>query len=189
MDQKMTTDTQANSAPQSEGEDRLTIKNYVLSEKEELIIKLWNEGKTASQIGAVLNVSRNVIIGKIWRMRRKGVETSAHQRPKSSAPRVRKPREPKQQSLGMLFKLPKPRPLPPKSEAPVANAKNINFWKLKNDSCRYVVNDGRPENFIFCGAPQERGPYCEAHALICYVPPKIPEREYLKSNSRFKLRS
>lgn len=182
MDQTMKADTQANNAPRSEAEGTLIIKNYVLNDYEAKIIELWNSGKSAAQIGAVLKVSRNVIIGKIWRLRRKGVSTSEHVRPKSTEPRVRTPRERKPKPLGLLFKQPRPRTALAETVAPVANSKNIKFRQLKNNSCRYVTNDGRPENFLFCGAPKERGPYCEAHALICYVPPRSPERKQHNPN-------
>lgn len=161
-----------------------------MSDLEKKILELWNIGYSTAKIAAAIGVSKNSICGKIFRMREKGIEIPPKKptvKEKSIVPRaagIRKPR--------VRFKTPfidgfdKAKKFTPKPSKPASNSLNIGFWKLKSNSCRYVVNEGIAENFIFCGAPRERGPYCESHAFICYAPPKVPNKEYQRANARFK---
>ena len=45
----------------------------------------------------------------------------------------------------------------------------MKFTELTSRSCRFVLNDGRPETFFFCGEPKSVGPYCKDHAALCYL--------------------
>lgn len=170
---------------------------------DEKILELWKLGYTTSRIAAALNTSKNSVCGRIFRMREKGIQIP----PKRSTKEVLVPRKkverkvepkiakpftaPKRSNLTGLHLVSK-KPSKPISEVTkftrgsAKDSLNIGFWKLKKTSCRYVVNDGRPEQFIFCGASQERGPYCAEHAAICYMPPKVPTKEYQRANARFK---
>lgn len=43
------------------------------------------------------------------------------------------------------------------------------FDVIKDNQCRYPLwgDDAKSDQFFYCGAPKERGPYCECHASIC----------------------
>jgi GcrA cell cycle regulator len=162
---------------------------------EEKILELWTSGHTTSKIAAALGRSKNSICGSIFRMREKGITIPPKRStrdvivPKKTVERAPKPKVVRPPMTGHHFVSKKRKELHDVAKYTKGSAKdslNIGFWKLKPHSCRYVVNDSRPENFIFCGAPQERGSYCAEHAAICFIPPKVPSKEYQRSNARFK---
>jgi len=190
MDQMMKTDTKQNNDHQSEVATKTSTKVYVLDDYEQKIVDLWNAKYPASEIAKALGKTRNTIVGKVWRLRRHGVEFIHHPIKVSSGPKVVKPKAARASKpfSGIRFnkapRFPKSDALPLK-EAVEAKPLNIGFWNLKANSCRYVMNDGRPENFIFCGAPKERGSYCEAHASICYMVPNLREKRERNFSARF----
>jgi GcrA cell cycle regulator len=47
--------------------------------KIDTLLALWNEGKSAAVIGAEMGISRNAVIGRIYRLRRAGAEIKAHE--------------------------------------------------------------------------------------------------------------
>ena len=158
---------------------------------EEKILNLWTLGYSTSKIAAEIGRSKNSVCGLIFRMRERGISIP----PKKSTREVvvlEKPAAPRVRSAPMTGRhlvSKKRKTFPELAKYTKGSAKdslNIRFWKLKNNSCRYVVNDGRPETFIFCGAPKERGAYCAEHAAICFMPPKVPDKEYQRANARFK---
>ena len=44
----------------------------------------------------------------------------------------------------------------------------VKFDKLTPKLCRFVLNDGPPENFLFCGQPKKGRAYCKDHEALCY---------------------
>lgn len=160
------------------------MPNPITDEEEKLIIKLWKERKTGSEIGAALGRSRNSIMGKLNRLRAKGVitllpEGEARFKPKGKptvAPppvNVKKvPSMPKMPRLVTETTTTEPAPVeklfvpPPVQEEPV---EPIKFAALKPMSCRYVVNGRRAEEFLFCGRRKEVRSYCKDHAALIYV--------------------
>jgi hypothetical protein len=55
--------------------------------------------------------------------------------------------------------------------------KGVPFDKLTSKSCRFIINNGDPRDFLFCGKPKRGKSYCEEHEAICYYLPikKGPE--------------
>jgi len=162
---------------------------------EEKILELWTIGHTTSKIAAILGRSKNSICGSIFRMREKGITIPPKRSTrevivqKKTVERTPRPKVARPPMTGQHLVSKKRKTSPELAKYTKGSAKdslNIRFWKLKTNSCRYVVNDGRPETFIFCGAPQERGSYCAEHAAICFMPPRVPEKEYQRANARFK---
>lgn len=46
----------------------------------------------------------------------------------------------------------------------------LKFSQLRKNSCRYVLNDGKPSSFLFCSKASVIGSsYCEEHHKMCYV--------------------
>lgn len=160
------------------------MPNPITDEEEQLIIRLWKDRKTGSEIGAALGRSRNSIMGKLNRLRAKGViellpEGEARFKPKATPgpkpPPVNVKKVPSMPKMPQLvtdagqddqapFK-PVFVPQPPKEE--VVNP--IKFTSLKPMSCRYIVSGKRAEEYMFCGKRKEVRSYCKDHAAMVYV--------------------
>jgi GcrA cell cycle regulator len=117
-------------------------------ERDELLIQLWGEGHSASQIAAKLrwDVSRCAVIARAHRlnlMPRKARHVAV---PKPPPPRPQPP--------------PSPRPSPP----PAPEMRRLKFLELKPSSCRFPIEG------LFCGADAESGRvYCPFHQRMTRV--------------------
>ena len=118
--------------------------------------ELWvDEKRSASQIAAEFDVSRNAVIGKVHRMGL-GSHTTVKPKPKPPAPRKmpgRKPADP----------LP---PEEPETPEPPPQFLAERIETIRRDQCHYPHGDGP---FEFCGQPVERGAsFCSYHHRVCY---------------------
>lgn len=105
------------------------------------IMHLWNQGLTLTQIARRLNTTRNVVAGKMHRAKLSGVEFEPR-----TAFHIRK------------------------AVADNTSARLDNqITRLRIDNCRFILNDDT-SNPVYCCEPISRRSYCEAHALICYMP-------------------
>jgi len=128
------------------------------------ILKLWMDGKIGSEIAAKLKLTRNSVMGRLYRMRNKGLieykdpvvaAKASASRAENRVPRAKKPyRSPYEQPQ-------LPFPVKPRLDG-------VSLMELTSSSCRYVLNDGAPSQFRFCGAPKKTGSYCEDHHKVCY---------------------
>ncbi len=136
-----------------------------LNHRDKLVLSLWKNGLTGSQIGEKLGTTRSAILGLINRLRAAGyVEYRAKKpRPKKDAPpKPRKDRKKKLEQFELLI------------VAPVVNAapeptKPLTIMELTHRSCRYILNDGKPSSFLYCGKTTEKGSYCREHYKICFT--------------------
>ena len=107
------------------------------------LTRLWGEGLSITQIGLVIGVSRNAVVGKVHRM---GL-------PKRQSPIVKsdKPRAP---------------------QAPVQRRRAVplTLEQWDRNTCSWPTGDPKTDNFSFCGdqvAPCR--PYCTAHCAKAYT--------------------
>lgn len=147
-------------------------KKKELTERDHMIIRLWESGMTGGDIARELGTTRSAVLGKLRRLRLDG-----HVSYKMNAKVDLKEATPKKLKAAKSFNLnkkisrfvlpptPLPKPRPIKHEP-------IKFMDLTPFSCRYVVNDGHASTFLFCGKLKVKGSYCEDHAKICYMPSK-----------------
>lgn len=121
-------------------------------ERTELLKKLWPR-MSATQISEVFGISRNAIIGKVWRLKLKAVNKTATVERK---PRPKPAWVPKQ----------KTGPKPPQPTAdldiPPADFLALSFDQLRPGICRYPRGDGP---FFYCGQPAEFG---SSFCSYCY---------------------
>jgi len=137
------------------------------SERDAFILDMWNQDYTSSQIAKELNVTRNVVMGVIARMRKKGL-VGFKPRKEVFKP-IHALRKPPLKLNNKIKNISPPKPLPkPEPIKPGA----MKFMDLTPFSCRYIVNEGHASTFLFCGMPKEQGAYCANHASICYIPTK-----------------
>ena len=59
----------------------------------------------------------------------------------------------------------------------------LNFSQLRKNSCRYVLNDGKPSSFLFCSKTSVIGSsYCEDHHKMCYMKLERTGRKFTLHN-------
>ena len=158
-------------------------------ERVELLSKLWQDGRSASQIAGELGmgVTRNAVIGKVHRLGLAG-------RPKpamAAQPRVkpklvaRLPDDRSKMDTGYdSVVTPLPLALKPyvattqvsASDVVIPISERVTIMDLRESSCRWPMGDPTNVEFRFCGARAGLGgtPYCLAHSRMAFQP--APER-------------
>lgn len=97
------------------------MSDYNLDDTDKDIITLWRQGLSSSAIGKNLGITRNSVAGRVFRMRRAGIEVDVRTSP------IKKPH--------VFF--------PQKISATVIDD-NLPILSMKMDMCRFVMNDGSP---------------------------------------------
>jgi len=137
-------------------------------EQDATLIKLWEEGKSASTIAAAIGgtITRNSVIGRAHRLRQKGINLKEHERPKGSRIPSRRPRE---RIIKPVYSRPKPKPLADTLEGSVP----LN----ERTGCMWPVTQEGPHRF--CNRQKSaHSPYCEGHAVRAYQPAKARLGKY-----------
>lgn len=138
------------------------------------IYKLWESGYPASEIAKEVCITRNAVMGHLFRMRQAGVKM--RQKPPSANAKKAAPPPPKR-TVGVK-KMPRrlPAPIKPTLEEInppplIPNGDPVPMMKLARFSCRYVVSGVDAKSFLFCNAKaRDNSSYCPHHHAICYVP-------------------
>jgi hypothetical protein len=150
-----------------------------------LVMKyMWETGQTATEIALALgelgySISRNSVMGKVFRMNIK-------QPPKAVSPKAKRnqPRKriivPATSPLALRFAK---KPLSKKKETKLPtfiptrtldpNNPGIQIIELTSEKCHAIIKDGnRFQLATYCGNPTELGKsFCSAHAAIYYRAP------------------
>jgi hypothetical protein len=158
------------------------ITEKKLTQEEMKIIKLWESGYSGTQIGIELGVTRNTVMGKIYRLRRWSLMSYGHEKMKSRPDiKVALPSEkPKKAKIPQKYVQPGKKrnawvPTPdPSVVKPSANG--LTFWQLKTGMCRYSTSGDSLETYRFCCEPAVKMSYCADHYNICFVPPGPKKR-------------
>jgi GcrA cell cycle regulator len=142
------------------------------------LTKLWNEGLSTAEIGKMLGISKNAVVGKAHRLRlaarpspirRLVMRPSAPRMPRATRPAAI-PSLPATVAMVAPAKPPAgvvaPQPVPrPRIEVPAA--------QLSNQRCMWPVGHPGDGDFHFCGDRALIGkPYCAAHCAVAYVKAK-----------------
>ena len=141
------------------------------------LIELWNAKASASEIGKELGLTRNAVIGRIKRLRDKGVKLrSFTAAPKNEVSRVRV-REVKTDRGWVKNKEPikvkGPAQLHFNFDPPAEKPKrSIDILQLTPRSCRYITGEDNKRGALYCGDNKSVGSYCAEHAKMCYIPLK-----------------
>ena len=157
----------------------------------DLILKMWNEGSTATEIGRVLHITRNAVIGRVGRARAAGwVDIKPKVMPKETRRSIyfqrieerkvelnRMQKSQQEQSINNRHKLKgKTIPFPHREKRmvmePLTPPTNdpIYITDLKIDSCRYIIGDVDDADTLYCGAKVHRASMCPYHYSLCYHP-------------------
>jgi hypothetical protein len=137
-------------------------------ERKAEVLKLWNERKNGTEIGAVFGKKRGAILGLLHRMGALGNRA------------IRRTQEQKLAAKRAKYKQ---RPRPPSSlrghkarafasvlskAVPALPSNNYTLVEVhKHDGCRYPYGQGP---YTFCGHPKHEGSsYCPAHHKVCHA--------------------
>ena len=114
--------------------------------------KLWEQGLSISQIGEELDVSRNAIAGKVYRLglpKRQSPISGASSGPKAA---------PKSDSIADMDA----------STLPLKLALRTINWS--SSQCSWPIGDPKSTAFRFCGENVVQGkPYCNEHCFDAYT--------------------
>ncbi len=135
------------------------------------LMRLWEAGRSASEIGRLLGVSKNSVVGKAHRMklaarpspikRSSGGPTRRTPPPPIAKPAMRVESQPKVERPVM------PPPAAPSVRRPAAAVRRSGG---KGPSCLWPIGDPGDADFHFCGAPAVAGkPYCAEHCARAYI--------------------
>ena len=142
------------------------------------LTKLWNDGLSTAEIGKLLGISKNAVVGKAHRLRL-AARPSPIRRMAVRPATPRGPRATRSTSLPTLPQAatmaapakatavtPAPQPAPrPRVEVPT--------MLLSNQRCMWPVGHPGDGDFHFCGDRALVGkPYCAAHCAVAYVKAK-----------------
>jgi GcrA cell cycle regulator len=153
-----------------------------LSEIDKVMVKMWSEGFTGSEIGAKIGKTRNAVIGKINRLRKNGFIAYGD---RLKAQKIKENIAEKKKARLVQIKVADLEKLPfDTAEAAPKPRQPVMFDGLRPDSCRYVINDGNAGNFIFCNKVKKVRSYCEEHAKICYIPARSKPSEHQSRNPK-----
>ncbi len=176
-------------------------------ERTDRLLELHLEGKTAGEIGAVLGVTRNAVIGKLHRLGMARKKLAAAQ--KAEAPPVTEP--PKEDPPAPEEQLAPEEenddqevvedPVPEDHDSLEAHRQSarhaeevsprISLMELSSKTCKWPVGDPATDDFWFCGLPsQPNKPYCSAHNnLACQPPASRRDRKHARKTAMRPLRS
>ncbi|KPK13987.1 MAG: hypothetical protein AMJ56_00640 [Anaerolineae bacterium SG8_19] len=153
-----------------------------LTDKDKDMLKMWDQGATSSELANHFGVTRNVIMGRIHRLRREGfVGYKVPIQPSVKALKRAKtaPKKTKEEESAEIKRI--------ASERMAEKRKLMGYglMELGIDMCRYPIKEISPKEYRFCGQPTWKQSYCEEHHKLCLYPAEKRE----KSNaSRFILK-
>lgn len=137
------------------------------------IIKLWDQGLTATQIGKHLGRTRSSILGRISRMREKGVDLEKRAHSSRKIKRGRGSGKPRKYILEQRTQYVLPLEalaISPKNPIkPIEQTRKLlSLFDLPHDACRYIV-DRSSEGALYCAQITHRRQMCKAHYNLCYI--------------------
>jgi hypothetical protein len=168
-----------------------------VTEHEQEILKLWQDGLTGSEIADYIGVTRNAVMGKLHRLRERNVITYKNIATRTAAIRHKvrvKERdkqiekalnEPKIEEKPLAEAVEELLPLILEELRPKTNDhKPVKFMDLQSSSCRYVVSGVMAKDFLFCNEVKKIGsPYCQEHHSICNTPNLIIKKKAVKNDA------
>lgn len=136
-------------------------------EQVEELKRLWDKGLTTGEIGKVLGVSKNAVVGKAHRLGLNG-RPSPIRRGEDETVATTEKTDTTKKKKNASVKAPIAKKAPEKEKEKLFTVND-----LTSTSCRWPIGDPKDENFHFCGKetlPDK--PYCAEHAAIAYVSAK-----------------
>lgn len=147
-------------------------------EMEDVLLDMWNRGKTSGAIACRIKRSRSAVIGKLHRL---GLIPSG--RASAAAAEARKRAAEKVRRKAVIHKLvpsnrAKWRPAGPMPDSDEGRTDLIPLAELTNRTCRWPVGHPKEPGFGFCGRHSLDGEsYCAEHHVRAHEQPAQQERQ------------
>jgi hypothetical protein len=130
------------------------------------LAQLWAAGASFTDMGLRLGESRNVIAGRIDRLRKAGDLRFKPRETKPGEPPPKPQRRPADEHVGNA------RPLSLSPEPPRPRT----IEHLEPNECRWPVGQASTGRHLLCGRKTLRHPYCDRHAAQAKGAPAIGNR-------------
>jgi GcrA cell cycle regulator len=164
------------------------MDNTWTHERTERMKKMWNDGRSASQIGRELGMTRNAVLGKRHRLQLDGRRPAypaadPHLRAKLYAERRNAGKVLRRKQTAVMISTAPQEPAPPLvPRSGVIPTLNIPFMDIGYDQCREITGEGDDRLAIYCGHTVVNGSsYCPFHHRINYQPMKFRGRSTRES--------
>ena len=161
-------------------------EDFWTQDRTDQMVQLYLNGNSATEIARIIGApTRNMICGKIHRMKLRGVIDTAKRiyRPTISVPKIKLWKALKAQAI-------KPKPISRQEVvAMVVNNEPRGLYaatltRIKPNGCRYIADSlplGDMDQAVMCGdAKAEGSAYCPAHKKLCYS--DLTPAEYKRKN-------
>lgn len=140
-----------------------------------LLKQYWNEGWPTSDIAKRLGTTRNSVIGRVDRLKRKGELSARFSGGEELAKAKRIEKKIKTQATPVPlhhFINSKPVPPTPLPETPLSSSfLGLTMEELEPWQCRYPAGGERGKPITFCGQRRrQNSSYCDHCHNICWVP-------------------
>lgn len=145
------------------------------NEQVEDLKRLWDDGLSTGEIGKVLGMSKNAVVGKAHRLGLVSRPSPIRRYDDAPQPaRDEKSDEATAKKKAVRAPVPeKAKPAKPSKAAAKKETHLLTVNDLAHDSCRWPIGDPKDPDFHFCGkkALPDR-PYCAEHCEMAYVSTK-----------------
>lgn len=149
-----------------------------MSDIDDRIKVMWDNGSTSSEIASELGVTRNTVMGRVSRMKTKGVikfRILNVKEKEKKAPAITPTK--KERVLYVIPSYPlrnsiRRRPIKIVDEPVQQKVGNVTLMELTYKHCRYIVGSSKARGTLYCGEEKGNRSYCTAHAKLCFYPVK-----------------
>ena len=153
------------------------------------ILELWQKEMSGGEIASQLGISRNSVIGVVYRAKQNGESLRGSTFKKQKIKSVKTVKEKLLKEAVQKVKKVKPVKEKRKIEKicnpvePVETPESceVTMDGLMHYSCRFIVKEGNYETTKYCGREKDRESYCKEHYAICYTPTRFSLQRLLSS--------
>jgi GcrA cell cycle regulator len=141
--------------------------------------RLWLEGKSTGEIGKIIGMSKNAVVGKAHRLGLESRPSPIKRSENAEGVKAEAPKAAKAEKTVKSDKTEKGDSANKTAEVGGAakkygskgdSGKGVTLVDLNMHTCRWPIGDPKDPDFHFCGKEVELGkPYCEEHLAQAFV--------------------
>jgi hypothetical protein len=150
------------------------------------ILELWQKEMSGGEIASQLGISRNSVIGVVYRAKQNGESLRGSTFKKQKIKSVKTVKEKVSKEVVQKVKQIKEKKKIEKICNPVEPVETPESYEVTMDglmhySCRFIVKEGNYETTKYCGKNKDQSSYCKEHYTICYTPTRFSLQRLLSS--------